>query len=102
MAFQIAEGGGIPLPAGEEMLVEAEDLRTAGGMPLPELTLESAAEVALDGGGADAFPPAQAAAVDAVQVLAEDHLLVGFAGPLAFQDARKPLSKVAAATQTTP
>ena len=66
---QVAQGGGIALSSGEEVLVDAQNLRAAGWLPLGELALEAAAEIALDGGGADAFSAPQAAAVDAVQVL---------------------------------
>ena len=70
------------------------------GMPLAKLALESTLKVAFHGGRADAFAAAQAAAVDAVQVLAEDHRLKGFAGPLARQDPWKPLAEVASAIVT--
>ena len=69
------------------MLVDAQELRAAGRMPGGELAPESAEEIALDGGGADAFPAAQAAAVGAVQVLLIDGLLKRLAGALATQDA---------------
>lgn len=59
-------------------------------------------EVAIDGGRADAFPPPQTAAVNAVQMLAVDHLAERFARPLARQNARKSLVKIAAATQAQP
>jgi hypothetical protein len=54
-------------------------------------------EVALDGGRADSFAPSQAAAVDAIQMLAEDHRLECFTGPLAWQDTRKTLAEIAPA-----
>ena len=75
MVLQVAQGGGIALSAGEEVLVDAQHLGASGRMPLGELALEAAAEIALDGGGADSFSAAQAAAVDAVQVLLIDGLL---------------------------
>ena len=75
MVPQVAQGGGIALSSGEEVLVDAQNLRAAGWLPLGELALEAAAEIALDGGGADTFSAAQAAAVDAIQVLLVDGLL---------------------------
>lgn len=38
------------LPAREEVFVDAEDGRTAAGVPFPELAGEPMTEVALDGG----------------------------------------------------
>lgn len=57
-------------------------------------------EVALDGGRADALPPRQPAAVDAVQMLLEDGPAEGFAGPLPGQDAGQGLAEVPPAGQT--
>ena len=71
-------------------------------MPLFKLAFESLAKVAFHGGGADLFPAAQPAAVDAVQMLLVDRLLVGFAGSLARQDAGKPLAEVAATVAAEP
>ena len=52
-------------------------------MPLAELALEPALEVALHGGRADPLPAAQPATIDSIQVLAEDHFLKSFTGSLA-------------------
>ena len=84
---QIAEGGGVTFPAREEMFVDAQELGAVGRMPFSKLALQTAPEVALDGGGADAFPATQPAAVHAVEVLLIDVLLEGFASSLARQDA---------------
>ena len=67
-------------------------------MVLAGSTLQLALEMALHGGRADAFAAAQAAAVDAVQVLAKDRSLKRFAGALAAQDARKALAELPPAT----
>jgi hypothetical protein len=60
-----------------------------------------AQEIALDGGGANALPPAQATAVDAVQVLLKDHSLETLAGSLEGLNPWNALAKPAAAIQTT-
>jgi hypothetical protein len=95
--FQIAQGGGEAFAAGEEVFVNAQDLRANRRVPLAELTLQLMPEVALHGSRSDGLAPPQAAAVDAVQMLAEDHLLEGLAGALAGLDAGKTLAAVAAA-----
>ena len=99
---QVTQRGGVAAAAGEEVLVDAQHLRAAPRVPLAELVLQSVAEVALHGGRADGFPPSQSAAVDAVQMLAEDHSLEGFAGALARLDTGKALAEVAAATLALP
>src|SRR5208283_6027032 len=68
-------------------------------MPLGELALEPAPEVAFHGGRSDALPAAQAAAVDAVQVLLIDSFLERLAGPLAGQDAGQRLAGVTPAAE---
>src|ERR1017187_4999378 len=67
--FQVAQSGGETPAAGEEVLVNAQNLRASRRVPLAELVLEVVPEVALHGGRADGFAPPQAAAVDAVQEL---------------------------------
>ena len=57
------------------------------------LAVEAVPEVALDSGRPDAFPAAEAAAVDPVEVLLENPLAEGFAGALAGQDAGKTLAE---------
>jgi len=79
------------------MLVDAQHLWAARRMPFAKLALESTLKVALHGGRADTFAPAQPAAIDSVQVLSEDHSLKGFAGPLAGLNPWKPLAEVAPA-----
>ena len=69
-------------------------------MPLPELTLQAALEVAFHSSSPDVFPPAQAAAVDAIQVLLKHRFLEGFAGSLATQNTREELARLALAVQT--
>ena len=51
-------------------------------------------EITLDGGGADPFASPQAAAIDAVQMLAENHHLERFARPLARQNPWEALPEV--------
>ena len=99
---QIAQRGGVALPAGEEVFVNAQNTRTTGRVPLPELAAESVAEMALHRGCSDAFSAAQPAAVDAVQMLLEDHLAEGFAGSLARQDPRQRLAETAPALPALP
>jgi hypothetical protein len=68
-------------------------------MPLGKLALETAAEIAFHGSRADAFPAAQAAAIDAIQVLLIDGFLERLAGSLAAQDTRHSLAEVTPAAQ---
>ena len=69
-------------------------------MPFGKLPLEAAPEIALHRGRADSLPPPQAAAVNAIQVLTEDHLLERFTGPLVRLHPWKPLAKMPAELQT--
>jgi hypothetical protein len=96
---EIAQRGGIAFAAGEEVLVDTQHRGTARRMPLFELALESPPEVALHGRGAEVFPPAQAAAVDAVQVLLIDGLLKRLAGTLTAQNSGQRLAGLASTTQ---
>ena len=80
--LQIAEGGGIALLAGEEVLIDAQNLGAQQRMVLADLTLQAAEEVALHGSGPDAPPPAETTPVDAVQVLLKHHLLETLTGAL--------------------
>jgi len=100
--LQIAQRGGIAGAPGEEMFVDAQHLWAAGGMPLAELALEAVPEVALDGCGADPLASSQPAAIDSIQVIAENHFLVGFAGSLARQNTREPLTEILAALLAMP
>ena len=76
------------------MLIDAQYLGAARGMPLAQLSCQSPAKVALDGGSANPFPPSQATAVDPVLMLAKNHLLVGLTGSLPYQETRKPLAEI--------
>ncbi len=96
MILQVAERSGIPFAAGEEVLVDAQEARTTGRMPLGELADEAAPEVAFHGSRPDALPPPQATAVDAIQMLHIDGFLESLAGALPAQDAGQRL------TGTTP
>jgi len=86
---QIAEGGGEALLAGEEVLVDPEDLWALRRMPFFELESKASLEVALGGGGADLLPPRQAAAVDAVEMFLMDEELEGFGDSLVGEEAGK-------------
>jgi hypothetical protein len=101
VVLQVAEGGGIALAPGEKVLVDAEDARATRRAQFGELALEGAPEVTLDGGGAERLAPAQPAAVDAVEVVAKDHLLEGFAGALPEENTREALAEVASASPAT-
>jgi hypothetical protein len=100
--FQIAEGCGEAFAAGEEVLVDAQDLRTSRRMPFFELALEPFAKIAFDRGGADFLAPSEAAAVDTVEVLLVDGLLISFTASLAGKDASEALAEVAAAIAASP
>jgi len=64
--------------------------------------LQVAKEIALHGRRPDAFPPAQTASIDAVQVLLKDHFLKALAGPLEGLNAWGLLAEGAAAIKTAP
>ena len=70
-------------------------------MVLTGAALQPAQEVALHGGSRDALPPAQTAAVDAVQVLLKHHLLEALAGSLKRVNPWNTLPEPASAVQTT-
>src|SRR5574340_666217 len=99
---QITQRGRVAGAAGEEVLVDAQHLRATTRMPLPKLALESALKVTLYGGRREPFPPAQPAAIDSVQVLAENHFLKGFRGSLAGLYTGKPFAEVAPAGLALP
>ena len=84
------------------MFVDAQDLRAARRMPFPKLALEMLPEVAFDGSGADLLATSQSAAVDAVEVVLVDDLLVCLAGPLVRQNAPQTLAEVAATAAAVP
>ena len=67
-------------------------------MPLLEPASKTLAEIPFDGGSADLFPAPQPAAVDPIEMLVVDGLLIGFAGSLA----RQALAKVAATVAAVP
>lgn len=99
VSFEIAQGGCKPFTAREEVLIDAQNLRAAGRMPLAKLAAQMALKVALYGGGTDALAFSQPAAVDAVEVLAVDGLLEGLAGTLAPEDSGKPLTETVTTAQ---
>jgi hypothetical protein len=99
MILQIAEGGGVALLPGEEVFVDAQDLGTNRRMILSRVLLQPAQELAFHSGRADAFSPAKATPVDAVQVPLIDHLLEALAGPLKGLNTRQLLAKGTAAVE---
>src|SRR5438067_1662750 len=101
MILQIAEGGGVTLLPGEEVLVNAQDLRTKQRVILSHVLLNPAVEIPLNRRGPDALPPAQATPVYTVQVLLINHLLEAFACPLERLNARQRLAKRPAAVGAT-
>lgn len=64
------------------MLVDSQHGRASQRVLFGEMASQTVAEVALDGGGADALAPAHPAAVDAVEMLAEDGFAEWFTGML--------------------
>ena len=100
MIFQIAEGGRLALFAGEEVLVDAQELGANGRMILTGTALQAPEEVALHGSGTNAFPLSQTASVDAVQLLLKDHLLETLTGSLERLDSGNRRPEVAATVQT--
>ena len=99
---QVAQRGGEAFLTREEVLVDTQHARAAPRMPFGKLALDAVLEVAIDGGRANAFALTQTAAVDPVPMLAVDHPAERFTGSLTRQDARKPLVKIAPATQAQP
>ena len=100
VVFEVAEGGRVAVTAAEEVLVDAEQSRALGRVPFAVLTLEAAAEVAIDGGGADLLASRQDAAIHAVQVLLVDLALEAFAGPEVRRNARQPLAELTLPART--
>ena len=97
MILQIAEGRGVALLSGEEVFVYAQDLGTDRRMILSGVLLQAAQEVAFHSRRANAFSPAKATPVDAVQMPLIDHLLEALAGPLKGLNTRQLLAKRPAA-----
>ena len=100
--FQIAEGGGIALATGEEVLIDAQDLWARGAGQFRCFSGKEVLEMPLHGGGADAFALAQTTAADPVPVPAEDHFAEGLGGVLAFEQPGKLLTKVSSANPALP
>src|ERR1051325_556170 len=82
------------------MLVDAQHLRANGRLILPRTALQAPQKIALHGRRPDPFPAPQAAPIDAIEVLLEDHLLEALTGPLERLHARQLLPKGAPAVQT--
>jgi hypothetical protein len=78
-----AEGSGISVLAGKEMLIDTEYPGTRVAPPLGPLALQEVVEPALDGGRANLFPPPEAAAVDTVIVRDKDTPAKWLGGPFA-------------------
>lgn len=97
---EVAEGGSVAVPAGEEMLIDAEHGRTNGIAPLIEGQLEKAQKPALHGRAGDAFALGQTAAADAVKVPAVDAFAIGLCSAMAGLDTRKALPEPAATAET--
>ena len=102
VVLQVAEGGGITVPAREEVLVYAENPRTIAADALSRQQTEKPPEPALDGGAGDPFPSPQAAAADTVEVLLTDAPPETLTGPQARQNTGKTLPECTLAFQTTP
>jgi hypothetical protein len=84
------------------MFVNPQDGRASRRVPLGKLALEPMAEIAFHGGGSNPLAPADAAAIDPVEVLPEDRLTVRFTGSLAVQNARQTLAELPSAVQAKP
>ena len=85
--LQVAHGGGVAFAAGEEMLVDAQNLGACRRMVLARASLQSAEEIALHRRRSNALLSCQAAPVNSIQVLLKDHLLEALAGSLVRLDA---------------
>lgn len=102
MFFEIAEGGGIALATGEEVLIDAQDLWTRDAGQFRCFPGKEMLEMPLHGGGTDAFALAQTTAADPVPVPAEDHFSKCLGAVLAFEQPGKLLTKVSAAIPALP
>ena len=71
-------------------------------MPLPKLALQPTLKVAFHGRCANPFPATQTASIDAVWVMAIDHFLKCFRGPLPQQNPRKAVPEVSPALPALP
>jgi hypothetical protein len=71
-------------------------------MPFPVLSLQAAAEVAIDGGSSDALTPSQATAIDSIQMMLIDLQLEALAGSLMGRDTGQPFAELSATSSTQP
>ena len=85
--LQVAEGRGISMFPGKEMLINAKHLGTGSAGPLRRHASEKVFGVAFDGGAADRFPLGHTAAADAIPIVFEDFEAKGLGGMLARQNA---------------
>src|SRR5580765_7000502 len=102
VVFEIAEGGGVAVPPGEKVLVDAQHLRTSGARPLQGQLRQPSGEPALNGGAGDAFPLRQTGAVDAVVMPLADASPERLTGAQTGQNARKSLPEIAPASLALP
>src|SRR5688572_3905385 len=102
MILQIAEGGGVAMLSGKEMLIDAKHLRAWSAGPLGGQAPEKVLGVTFDGGAADPFPLGDTAAADAIPVIFEDFVAKGFCRVLARQHSSKPMAEPTAAILAEP
>ena len=94
---QVAQGGGIAGPAGEEVLVDAQHPRAGGVGAFRQLALQVTVVPALHGRRTHPHPPGQAALADAVMVVLANLAFERLRRPLVGQQAGKALAEVPAA-----
>lgn len=99
---EIAEGSGVAVLPTEEVLVDAEDLRTLGTGPFSSQLSQPGAEPALNGGAGNSLPFRQAAAADAIEMLLANRAAERLTGAHPGQYARKTLPESALAGETPP
>jgi hypothetical protein len=99
---EVAERRGVAVAPAEEMLIDAEDLRTLPSSPFSRQLSQPGAEPALHGRAGDPFAFCQAAAADAIEVLLTNRTPERFTGTHARQNPGKTLPETAPAAQATP
>ena len=100
--LQVAEGSGVSVFSGKEMLINTKHLGTGSTGPLGRQAPEKVLSMAFDGGAADRFPLGHTAAADAIPMIFEDFEAKGFGRVLAWQNTGKPMTKPLAAHLAEP
>jgi len=100
MTLEVAQGGGVSVAPGKEMLVNAQNARTASPAAFRKLAQQKIVEPAFHRSAADGLPLAQTAAADAVPVFHKHAPPERFGGSFSRLNAWEALPKRASARLT--